>query len=132
MKSSRIDDIAYAFRCQKLNLQQRQEFLLQGIAWKTISTRPLDKLLLSNLQRELSMRGMPIKGRKKPILEQDFDDLRLGISNFPALLQESPEATLQSLNLQCYEVSPTEPLHDLKGHIIDEALPGVFWKQLKA
>ena len=66
------------------------------------------------------MRGLPTKG-KKPALEQSFDDIRLGISNFPALLQDQPEATLSSLNLQHYEVSPTEPLHDLR-NIIDEAL----------
>ena len=70
------------------------------------------------------MRGLSAKG-KKPALEQSFDDIRQGISNFPALLQDRPEATLSSLNLQHYEVSPTEPLHDLKGHlgnIIEEAL----------
>lgn len=124
VKSDRVDDIAYAYRCQKLNLQQRQEFLLQGIAWKKISTRPLDKLLLSDLKVELSMRGVPIAG-KKSTLEKDFEEIRIGISNFPALLQDQPEATLESLNLQHYEVSPTEPLHDLKGHlsnIIDETL----------
>ena len=125
VNSKRIDDLAYAFRCPQLDLQQRQEFLLQGVAWKHISARPLDKLLISDLRKELSMRGVPVKGKKKPILEQDFDDLKLGISNFPALLLDSPETTLQSLNLQQYEISPTEPLHDLKGHlsnIIDEAL----------
>ena len=58
-------------------------------------------------------------------LERDFEDIRLGITNFPALLQDQPQATLQSLHLQQYEVSPTEPLHDLKGHlgnIIEETL----------
>ena len=47
----------------------------------------------------------------------EFDDIRLGVNNFPALLQGNPEVSLQSLNLQYYEVSPTEPLHDLKGHL---------------
>jgi hypothetical protein len=35
----------------------------------------------------------------------------------PALLQTTPEATLESYNLSYYEVLPTEPLHDLKGHL---------------
>lgn len=124
VKSDRIDDIAYAFRCPKLDLLQRQDFLLEGEAWRNICSRPLDKLLLSDLRKELSMRGLSATG-KKPALEKAFDDIRQGISNFPALLQDQPEATLHSLNLQHYKVSPTEPLHDLKGHlgnIIDEAL----------
>ena len=124
MKNDRIDDIAYALRCPKLSMQGRQDFLLQGVAWKNINKRSLDKLLLSDLKKELSMRGKPVT-KKKPALETDFDEIRLGISNFPALLQDYPQATLQSLNLHHYEVSPTEPLHDLKGHlsnIIEETL----------
>ena len=44
--------------------------------------------------------------------------------NVPAILLTTPQVSLQSLNLGYYEVFPTEPLHDLKGHtrnIIDEA-----------
>ena len=52
VKSDRMDDIAYAFRSQTLNLQYRQDFLLQGVAWKNIRTRPLDKLLLADLKEE--------------------------------------------------------------------------------
>ena len=125
VKSERISDIAYSYRCPLLNLQQRQDFLLQGVAWKKINSRPLDKLLISDLKTELSMRGVSITGKRKPALERDFEEIRLGITNFPALLQDRPKATLQSLNLQDYEISPTEPLHDLKGHlgnIIEETL----------
>lgn len=125
VRNERIADIAHAYRCQILDLQQRQDFLLQGMVWKNIHTRALDKLLLSDLKMELSMRGLSITGKKKPDLERDFENIRLGITNFPALLQDQPQASLQSLNLQQYEVSPTEPLHDLKGHlsnIIDETI----------
>ena len=121
----RIDDIAYAYRCQQLNLKQRREFLLEGVAWKKIKERPLDNLLLADLKKELSLRGMITAGQKKPSLEKAFEEIRLGINNFPALCQNNPEATLESLNLQNYEVFPTEPLHDLKGHlgnIIEETL----------
>lgn len=125
VKSDRIDDIAYAYRCKNLNLQYRQEFSLQGIAWKKIATRPLDKLLLSDLKEELRLRGVPIAGEKKPALEKEFEEIRSGINNFPELLNDQPELTLESLHLKNYEISPTEPLHDLKGHlgsIIDETL----------
>lgn len=55
--------------------------------------------------------------KKRPQLEREFDELRKGINNVPALLQLTPQATLASLNLEKYEIFPTEPLHDLKGHI---------------
>ena len=125
VKSDRMDDIAYTYRCAKLTLADRQEFLLKGRAWKNLQTRPLDKLLLSDLQSELRLRDRNIRGKKKPALLKEFDELKMGISNFPALLQEVPNAPLKSLYLENYEISPTEPLHDLKGHlsnVIDESL----------
>jgi hypothetical protein len=73
----RIDDIAYAYRCQQL---------LQGLAWKYIDVRPLDKLLLADLRKELDLRGLDTKGKKKPTLEAEFSEIWLGINNFPALL----------------------------------------------
>lgn len=73
VKNDRIDDIAYAYRCPQLNLQQRQEFLLQGVAWKKLSTSALDKLLVSDLKTELSMRGFSAAGKKKTALERDFE-----------------------------------------------------------
>ena len=122
--SDRMDDLAYSYRCTKLTLSERQEFLLKGKAGRNLQTRPLDKLLLTNLQ-ELRLRNRSTSGKKKPTLEKEFDELRMGNSNFPALLQDSPRATLASLHRGTYEISPTEPLHDLKGHfgnIIEESL----------
>ena len=125
VRCDRMDDIAYSYRCNKLTLAERQAFLLQGRAWRNLQLRPLDKLLLTDLQEELKLRNRCTKGKKKPTLEKEFDELWMGISNFPALLQDSPTATLESLHLGNYEISPTEPLHDLKGHltnIIEESL----------
>ena len=138
-RSDRMDDLAYAYRCRTMSLQERQDFLLQGAAWRNIAARPLDKLLVTDLKNELSMRGLSTAGKKKPALEKEFDDIRAGITNFPALLQNSPEASLHSraLNLLQYEVAPTEPLHDLKGHfnnIIEESLlvaTGVVLDEIK-
>ena len=70
-KSDRMDDIAYTYRSPKLSIQERQDFLLQGQAWKTIATRPLDKLLLADLQQELRLRNRSIRGKKKLTLESE-------------------------------------------------------------
>ena len=66
---------------------------------------------------------MVTAGKRKPELERDFDELRRGITNVPALLQGVADRPLAEFSLNHYEISPVEPLHDLKGHlsnIIDE------------
>ena len=55
--------------------------------------------------------------KRKPQLEKEFDELRRGIVNVPALIQGIPETPLSELHLHHYEISPIEPLHDLKGHL---------------
>ena len=40
-----------------------------------------------------------------------------GIVNVPALLQGVPDKSLHNFSLENYEISPVEPLHDVKGHI---------------
>ena len=99
--------MTYSYRCPKHTLGERQEFLLQGKAWRNLDTRPLDKLLLTDLKKELRLRNRDVSGKKKPALEKEFEELRMRISNFPALLRGNPQATLLSSNLQSYEISPT-------------------------
>ena len=108
---------------RRLTLAERQEFILQGEAWKHTQVNPLDNLKVAQLQTELEKRGYNTRGKKKVQLEREFDELRKGVSNVPAILQQTPKATLESLNLDNYEVFATELLHDLKGHarnIIEE------------
>ena len=72
--------------------------------------------------------------KKKPQLERELEDLQKGISNVPAILQNTPQASLDSMNLGKYEIFPTEPLHDLKGHlhnIINEATKKASGKTLQ-
>ena len=62
---------------------------------------------IHDLRMELSARGGRTAGLKKPQLEKSFNEMRTGIANVPALLQPNPRK---------YELVPTEPMHDLKGH----------------
>ena len=48
-----------------------------------------------------------------------LDDILRGVARLPALLLTDPSRSLLSLNLDRYEVVASEPLHDLKGHIIN-------------
>lgn len=43
--------------------------------------------------------------------------MKKGFCNFPALATNNPNASFQDLHLEQYEVAPTEPLHDFKGHM---------------
>ena len=77
----------------------------------------MDKLKLQDLKVELQMRGMEVTGKRKRELEIEFDELRRGITNVPAFLQGVPDKSLAEFGLQSYEISPIEPLHDIKGHL---------------
>ena len=83
----------------------------------------MDNLKVNDLRIELSLRRVATANMKKPELEKEFNVLRGGIVNVPALLQGIPEIPLCKTGLEHYEISPVERLHDIQGHlcnIIDE------------
>ena len=79
-----------------------------------VDINPMDNLKIQELRMELEKRGLTTARKRKPELERNFDELRRGIVNVPALLQGAPETPLVDLCLDKYEISPVEPLHDLK------------------
>ena len=90
-----------------------------------VGVNPLDDLTVQELRKELTARGVHVGKKLKPELTLQFNELRQGLNDVPALLQSTPQAQLKDLNLERYEISPIEPLHDIKGHIgniIDEAI----------
>ena len=91
-------------------------------------------LKVQELKTELESRGVTTQGKKRPQLESEFVELRRGIVNVAALLQSDLDSSLSSLCLDRYEVLPTEPLHDVKGHlsnIMEETLKAVTGETLK-
>ena len=124
--STMFDDIAYSYRTKLLTIEERQSFILKGEAWKLVPPKPLDDLLIGPLRKELQKHGVSTKDMKRTELDKTFQELRMGINNLPALLFCCPNASLESLHIDKYEISPLEPLHDLKGHIshlLEAALP---------
>ena len=55
----------------------------------------------------------------KPVLHEMLEQLLRGVASVPALLLTNPTQSLSSLNIDRYEVVASEPLHNLKGHIIN-------------
>lgn len=82
--------------------------------------RPFDSLRVNKLKRELGARGVYLKeGLRKDVLQRKLDDILRGVASVPALLLTAPMQSLSSLGLAKYEVVASEPLHDLKGHIVN-------------
>lgn len=81
---------------------------------------PFNNLKVGELREELGARGVHIReGALKDDLQQQLTDILRGVSRVPALLLTNPTQSLSSLSLDKYEVVASEPLHDLKGHIIN-------------
>ena len=116
-QSSPFSDLAHCYRADTLSISARQASVTTGKAWKNGGTKPLDKLHVKDLRVELQAHGITTKKRTKSQMDSDFDKLRAGINNVPALLQGNPRLDLDTAFLQHYEIIATEPLHDLKGHI---------------
>lgn len=123
-----FDDLSYVYRQPVITLAHRQHFLLQGKAWRNGGIRPLEGLSKTDLQSELQTRvhngsisrprtAPSLAKMKKKELQQELTEVRKGISNFPALVASNPEASMNDLNIQDYEVASPEPLHDFKGHM---------------
>ena len=56
--------------------------------------------------------------KKKPELETILrEEVLKGVARLPAPFFNSPTAFLSDLDLEHYEVTPVEPLHDIKDHI---------------
>lgn len=84
-------------------MTERQEFVLQGEAWKHSRINPLDKLRVAELRTELEKSGVNTAGKKRPQLECEFQELQKGISNVPVIIQNTLQAILDSLNLGKHE-----------------------------
>ena len=72
--------------------------------------KPLDNLLVDQLQAELEARGCCTRGKLKPALQSELTTTLKGVQRVPTLLTLNPTQTLQSLNLEHYEIIDCEPL----------------------
>lgn len=69
---------------------------------------------------EIAARGIMVSNKMLRVyLDALLNDTLRGVTRVPALLLINPTQSLSSLNLGAYEVLASEPLHDIKGHIIN-------------
>lgn len=112
-----FDDQAHSLNLPLRSLNALQSEANKGIYGKQRGViRPFDGLKVAELRRELQARGVVDTTATKQIL---LNKTLRGVASVPALLLTNPVQNLSSLNLGRYEVVASEPLHDLKGHIIN-------------
>ncbi|XP_070549540.1 uncharacterized protein [Ptychodera flava] len=110
-------------------MEKKHDLLIQGSPiWRQRSGQtihPFANLTVADLRRELDARGEETEGLKKPELQVKLSEILHGIQRVPSLLHLSPKANLADINCSRYEILPSEPLHDIKGHIhnVLEELP---------
>lgn len=63
-----------------------------------------------------------MKDALKDDLQCELDEILRGVIRVPALLLTNPTQSLSSVGMDKYEVVGSEPLHDLKGHLISSCL----------
>ena len=89
-----------------------------------IARYPLQQTLINTihnpfrgqLRTDLQKWGVDTIGKKKAQLEKELKELQKGICNVPIILQNTAQASLDSLNFSNYDIFSTEPFYDLKGH----------------
>jgi hypothetical protein len=97
-----------------------QSLATEGVYGKQAGViRPFEALKVDELRQELSCRGILDTSMTKPVLHEMLEQLLRGVASVPALLLTNPTQSLSSLTIDRYEVVASEPLHDLKGHIIN-------------
>ena len=126
------DDFAYCARQSLLSCNDRQMLVLAGRFGRTPgAVKPLSDLSSLDLRSELNSRNVPLMGTTKPQFEKQLSDILRGSVRVPALLSNAPEMVLVDLNLSNYSILPVEPLHDIKGHMINIFMSPELPKQQK-
>ena len=112
-----MQDLAYAFHYKPRSLEDLQSLVLaRKFGNQPGQLKSLDNLLVEQLRTELNTRGFDTSGKLKPALQNELTMELKGAQMVPTLLSLNPPQTLESLNLQEYEILDCEPLHDFKGH----------------
>jgi hypothetical protein len=118
-KESMFGDQAHSLTFQWRSLEQLQSIATAGINGKiVVSLKPFDNLKVE-LRKELNARGIKDVHQKKPFLLAILENILRGVMRVPALLLNHPTQNISEIHLDKYEVVASEPLHDIKGHIIN-------------
>ncbi len=120
-KDQMMQDLSHALRRKLRSLSNLQNIVTKGkYGTKVGELKPLGSLKIAELKQELQARGYrDIGAMKKPELQEKLTEILEGAQRVPSLLVLCPMQTLAELNLTQYEVLDCEPLHDMKGLLLN-------------
>ena len=120
IKSNMYNDQAHTLQQKWRNVEQLQTVVVSGKYGRKAGELQPFKLRIKELREELEAREVYVdEAMLKPQLQSLLEDHILrGVSRVPALLLTDPMQELASINLDRYEIVASEPLHDIKSHLV--------------
>ena len=119
-KSNRGEDLGHVFSLQWRSLVDLQKLVILGKFGNSPGVlKPFVNLSKEQLVQELRIRNVfDLTGNKAALMSRLQREL-CGAQRVPTILINSPSQSLSEINLDGYTVLDCEPLHDLKGHLIN-------------
>ena len=115
-----MDDLAYSLRCKWRSLADLQTIALAGKYGKQAGVVcPFQVLNTQQLQEELRSRNIYHTHTNKRDLQKELARILKGVQRVPTLLLDTPDRKLEDINLHRYCILDCEPLHDIKGHLMN-------------
>ncbi len=119
-KSNLGDDLAHVFSLEWRSLVDLQELVISGKFGNSPGVaKPFVNLSREQLVQELRRRNVFDLTGNKAVLMSRLPSVFCGAQRVPTILINSPSQSLSEINLDGYTVLDYEPLHDLKGHLIN-------------
>ena len=119
-KNNRFDDLGHVFSSAWRSLEHLQKLVLQGkYGHQKGILKPFANLKKEQLVEELRLRDVFDLTGNKSVLASKLQSLLCGAQRVPTILLMNPTQSLSDVNLSTYTVLDSEPLHDLKGHLIN-------------
>ena len=116
---SMCHDLDYMAQRKYRTLTERQQLVLAGRKGKEAKQllNPFKDLKVNELRAEIEARGLGDSDKTKPELAKILNEELGGATRIPALLFGDESVSVESLNLQSYEVLCFEALHCSMNHI---------------
>ena len=136
-KETLMDDQAHALRCQTRQLHELQSLALGGVlGHEACVVKPLyvPDLPVSDIRKELRARGhFTNLHENRDVLQAELQDILQGVQRVPSLLLLKPNQAISEINLTNYHILDCEPMHDLKGHLLNlfQELPAILPPSVK-
>ena len=120
-KSYMMDDQAHALACTTRTTEELQSVAIQGVLGRVpciIKPLYVKHLSIAEIRQELRARGVADVDRLREEVQPLLQDMLKGVQRVPSLLLLKPDQKLTNLNLQHYHILDCEPMHDIKGHLL--------------